>query len=177
MSTAMTNGHVSPTTERTEFDAAADHMRSAVADQVASMRALLHQEVAGREHLEQLLNDSKDREKRLQRAVDALEGTPARPAAKQPAAPAKPAKADRAVSPQRMEVAFAALTKVYEREGKAVTRTMVVEHLAGTNGAMSHGTCRKAFEQLRDDERVRIAGATRGGGKLWAPMPVASDVV
>jgi hypothetical protein len=45
------------------------------------------------------------------------------------------------------------------------------EAMGGKGCGIGRDTVRRGLAALRDDERVRIAGATDRGGTLWAPMP------
>jgi predicted phage tail protein len=180
MSAPSTNGlhlpDVHMPTNSVDFEAQAEQMTVAMRDQIAAMRALLDNEVAGRSHLEQLLDDSKEREKRLVRAVAVLEGGVNNHAiTAKPKKPSKPAAKDNGwnVSEATVQRIWAAFQR-YATEvagGEPFTQTSMAAWMTANGEGVGGDTIRKSMLALRERELVRVAGTTRGGGKLWAPMP------
>lgn len=171
-----TNGHVEQHSH--DFEVHGEQMSSAMDEQVIAMRALLDDELKERTHLEQLLEASKERERRLMKAVAVLEGgnipqglrsTPPKPAKAKP----KAAAGEWNVSAKTVERVHEGLTRFWQEEahGEPFTQTALATWLTRHGGGASSDTIRKAMGVLRERELVRKCGTTRGGGILWAPMP------
>jgi len=150
----------------------------------AELRALLADEHARRDILEQLLERSKHRERGLTRAIAGLEAaanaqaaelearttTTSKPAAKKAASGSN--KATWTPSEERITHIWQQFQR-YSAEvskGEPFTQTTLATWM-GTNGdGVASDTVRKVMGILRERELIRKTGTTRGGGTLWAPM-------
>jgi hypothetical protein len=173
-----TNGPVVQQQLRHDFEVHAEQMSTAMDEQVGSMRALLEDELKERTHLEQLLEASKERERRLAKAVAVLEGGVNQHAMRAPTQTSKPKpkkKDDWNVSAKTVERVLEGFTRYWNEEanGEPFTQTMLATWLTAQGQGIGGDTIRKAMGSLRDRELVRKCGTTRGGGILWAPMPDA----
>lgn len=130
-------------------------------------RALEAEQVV-HDELEQALTASRERLRRWHKALTAItDETPAPAPAKAKAkAKAKTPANDWTPTPAKVERVYQALVALSRAGRQDITRTMLVER-----ASLGHDTVRRALEVLRADERIRIAGSGRGGGKLWALMP------
>jgi integrase len=144
-----------------------EERRTAMRD---DLQELLEAEQHVRDELEDALAASRDREKALVRALSALQDEPAAPAAPTKAKAKAKAKQQTTplVSEDKVERVLQALVTL-SGDGP-VTRTQIVERTA-----IGHEAVRRALDLLREREAIRVAGRGRGGGILWAPMPVADD--
>jgi hypothetical protein len=173
-----TNGHVVQQQLRHDFEVHAEQMSTAMDEQVGAMRGLLEDELKERTHLEQLLEASKERERRLAKAVAVLEGGVNQHAMRAPTQTSKPKpkkKDDWNVSAKTVERVLEGFTRYWNEEanGEPFTQTMLATWLTAQGQGIGGDTIRKAMGSLRDRELVRKCGTTRGGGILWAPMPDA----
>lgn len=172
---AATNGHApvspNPYAQRDE------HLSSGVAAEIESLRRLLDAELEGRAEIEALLDNSKERERRLARAIAILEhGSQTQQQAAAAAAKPKPAAKDTTnwnVSAETVERVREAFFAYYatEGEGEPFTMTTLAAWMGKNRKGIGGETIRRAFEVLRRDEIIRVCGTTRGGGKMFAPMP------
>lgn len=72
------------------------------------------------------------------------------------------------VSDERVEFVYNRFKELArELEGGLITPTQLSDMTKGISGE----TARKAFDAMREREMIRLAGSTRGGGKLYALMP------
>lgn len=171
-----TNGHVVPHADTPDHETHDVAMRDAMREQVSSMRALLDQELATRSHLERLLDESKQRERRLTRAVAALEGdsiSATHAVAKPKPQPKAKANDGWAVSDDTVERVWQAFQR-YDAEiahGEPFTMTSLARWMGEQGQGVGGETIRRAFAVLREREHVRKAGTTRGGGVLFTQMP------
>ena len=53
----------------------------------------------------------------------------------------------------------------------AADEPMTATQLANANDGLSHEAVRRAYDVLHREGRIRLTARTRGGGKLYAPMP------
>ena len=96
----------------------------------------------------------------LEKAIAVLTGdAPATP--KKPAAPDRPS-----------DQAIARVLAVLAKQPGPISMTA----LAPQTGGIGKDTVRRALWWLREEGRVRHAGTTQGGGKLWAAMPEEARV-
>jgi integrase len=142
-----------------------EERRTAMRD---DLQELLEAEQHVRDELEDALAASRDREKALVRALSALQDEPAAPAAPTKAKAKAKQQTTPLVSEDKVERVLQALVTL-SGDGP-VTRTQIVERTA-----IGHEAVRRALDLLREREAIRVAGRGRGGGILWAPMPVADD--
>jgi hypothetical protein len=173
---ADTNGH---TQLRSDGFADRDkHLADVLEAEVDDLRALLDDELKGRDELAQLLERSRERERRLTRAIAVLEGGVNQQAPRKTAATAaaKEPKGGWEVSSATVERVHAAFLRYWNEEanGQPFTQTTLATWLGQHGQGIGGDTIRKAMHTLRDRELVRKCGTTRGGGKLWAPMPEGS---
>jgi hypothetical protein len=109
---------------------------------------------------------AKTQRDRHRKALADLTGLPAKKAA------AKPGEGHGwQISDERVEFVFNQLREQLALPGapESITPTQLSDKIVGVSGE----TVRKAFEVLRSQERIRLAGAARGGGKLYTLMPEA----
>lgn len=149
----------------------------------AELRALLADEGARRDILEQLLERSKHRERQLTKAVQSLELAAnhqaaelearkpgPKPAAKKPASGTN--KATWTPSEERVQHIWQQFQR-YASEvanGEPFTQTTLATWMGGNGDGVASDTVRKVMGILRERELIRKTGTTRGGGTLWAPM-------
>jgi response regulator of citrate/malate metabolism len=155
---AASNGHV-PEDEQS----LAEHtsaLTTALEQHAQGLRGLLESQHAVVERFETMLRTAKDEQRRIQRALAAIEGEPATPKTVP-----KPKASRGGVSERKMSDTLRALEAL-----GAPARIRDIAKEAGIAGE----TCRKALEQLRAQELVRIAGVQPGPGgpaKLYTLMP------
>jgi hypothetical protein len=157
-------------------------MRRRLDDHVHALRQELTAASNQRMDLERLLHVAKSNERRIARAVQALEGDDTQP--KPTAAPArssssssKPSKPNNWTLSEERISRVQTLLERYWREGHGPVsptqfRTIVRERY---DEPISTETCTRAFRALREREVIRKSGSLRGGGTLYAPMPVIDD--
>jgi hypothetical protein len=168
-----TNGHVVQQL-RHDFEVHAEQMSSAMDEQVTSMRALLTDELKERTHLEQLLEQSRERERRLAKAVAVLEGgvnQHAMRATKPPPPQRKPH--EWSVSDATVNRVHELVTRYWQEAAneQPFAQSTLLTWLREQGEGVSTDTLRKSLLSLRERELIRKCGTTRGGGTLWAPMP------
>lgn len=172
--TAVQNGHASVAMAHvtTDFDEQNETMRERIEDHVADLRRMLADELKVRDRLQEYLDESKARERRLQRAVTALSDDPA-PAKPQPTSKPKSSRPvhEWDVSEERIAFVRDRFVAFMADRTEPITKTEFGSILKERGEGISSETLAKAFEQLRSREVVRLAGHTRGGGKLWLLMP------
>jgi hypothetical protein len=174
--TALSNGHQPRLADADVFVAHDDSMASALDDQTSDMRRLLAAELDGRDHLEKLLEQSKERERRLTRAIAILDGgtTSSSPkaAASKPTAKPKPKTNENwTVSEETVERVLDAFKRYAVDHPDPFTQTTLATWMGEQGEGIGGETIRRAMTALRDREIVRKCGTTRGGGALWALMP------
>ena len=154
-----------------DLDAVAEQLDREIVEKCDGLRDLLESEQAIANRLQTILDQCEARAKRIRRALNALEGeVPGRKPQAQPKQAAKTHKWN--VSEEKVEQAYDAIVKAIDlNDGKPVTMTEA-RRVEGSGG---HETYRQAIDILRDRERIRVAGKTRGGGTLLALMPEADD--
>lgn len=165
--TVVSNGHAP---NRDDFEAVDERLAAVLDAEVSDLQEILDDELSARAQLQALFEKSKTREKRLRRAIAALSGESAQHTTQQDKA-TRQAGMTWHVSDEAVERVWAGFMKLYDQKGEPVTQTMVSDSMEG----IGPDTVRKSLERLRSTERVRLAGKTRGGGKLWAPMPGGTD--
>lgn len=128
-----------------------------------SLRALIDREEAQQEGLRTQLEASNDRLRRLKRALSALVDDP--PARKQsrPKLSGGPPN----VNPRKAEQVFEVMRAV----GEPMTPTQIARDTEG----LSIATAGRAIDALREEGRVRLVGRTRGGGRLYAVIPIIEE--
>lgn len=182
--TALSNGHAEQREmllrDRDVFAAHGDAMASALDDQIASMRKLLADELSGRRELERLLDESKERERRMARVIAILDGGAATPAQAKAQATgkqrgAKKGNGDWNVSDETVERVRMAFVRYAETTDEPVTRTKLAAWMSQHDDGIGGETIRRATEVLREREIVRKCGTTRGGGGLYTLMPGVAD--
>jgi hypothetical protein len=121
---------------------------------------------ARREQLKAELAELSAREKSIAQAIGALVGGQHvnAPVAK-PKAKAKPATGGWTPSEERLKSLF----ELFVAEGEPISPTQ----LASKTEGLGVETAGKGAKILRDRELLRVAGALRGGGSLYAVMPGA----
>ena len=152
MSTADLNGHDVETRPVSVADALDEHVRG--------LEALLVPLRAERDQLKARVAELGEQEKRIAHAIGSL-----RPGRRDPA-PA-PASAPKGWTPseERLKSLFA----LFVAEPKPISPTQLAEKTEG----LGVETASKGAKILRERQLLRVAGALRGGGKLYAPMPGA----
>jgi len=165
------NGHA-PMRAENPLVAHDRHLRDVLAAEVEDLNAILEEEIAIRRELEALLEASKLRERRIARAVAILIDEPA-PAASKPAPKPKVKAHDKwEVSEPTIERVWDGYRQYVAKHGNdPITRTVLGAWMTENGQGIGGETIRKAFDALRERELIRMAGTTRGGGKLWALMP------
>jgi hypothetical protein len=159
---AASNGHMPDT----PADPYAEHVaaqKAALEQQVASMRELVEGEQVIRDGLQRLLDESKAREKVVHRALDALLSQPGQKPTPKPQA--KPQPGEWAVSDKKVAQVLDALIE-HTANGEAISGNRLADV-----SPLSAEAIRRSLGVLRERGLARIAGASRGGGKLWLPMP------
>lgn len=134
-----------------------------VADEIAGrIRTAIAAEQARRAEAERLVDESRAEERRLQGALDKLQ-PPARK--RQSRAPGSH---DWQVSDGKVEEVFRHFVELREQDPDArISAGYLAEHTPG----LSPESARRALYVLRERERIRISGKTRGGGVSWDLMP------
>ena len=197
MSTALEalNGHVVPDHEHVheheqlraqhDFDARDQRLTETLAAEVNGLRELLDDELVARDHLTALLERSKERERRITRAIAVLEGTSAQGATSSSARPAAAAPKASAKKKNAWDVSEATVERVRDgfmrywrdvSQGEPFTQTLLCTWMGENGEGVGGDTIRRVMAKLREREIVRVTGTTRGGGKLWAPMPEHAHV-
>jgi hypothetical protein len=147
--------------------------RSALAQHVEALRQMIRVEADSRSEYERLVEESKERERRLVKAVAALEGVPlsagGRPKAQ---ASAKGPKTHQVVAPVVADEVLVVIRRLLAETGEStVTRPQLIKAMPGRSGE----TVRRGLKLLREQERVRVAGRAGNGGRtsavLYALMP------
>jgi hypothetical protein len=160
---ASSNGHV-PDDEQS----LAEHSRAlstALGQHAHGLRALLEGQHELVERFETMLRTAKDEERRIQRALMALEGEPATTPRTAKPKQSTPKPGDWHVSDRKVEQVLAALVE-HTANGDAISANKLADLTP-----LSSEAIRRGLGTLRERELVRIAGTSRGGGKLWLPMP------
>jgi hypothetical protein len=142
----------------------ADHLDALVAELRVEL-ADAHREL---ERRKATIAEAQQRVARITKAVDALDPP-------EPTEPRRPRGRPRAAQPgamsrpvdENLDRVAAALVE----HGEPTTIDGLYEAMGGKGCGIGRDTVRRGLAALRDDERVRIAGATDRGGTLWAPMP------
>jgi len=137
---------------------------------VDELRAEIASERAARSSAEQLVADSRMRERRLTKALEALEG-PA-PAKSGPKPPKQRSEYNRwSVSEARIAEALAVL--------RAASEPMTIPQIAMAMGAGSRETANKAVYALRERDQARLVGKVKVNGRMqvntYALMPGAGN--
>jgi CRP-like cAMP-binding protein len=140
----------------------ARHSREQLAD---SLRTLLADEERNYQALREAAEEARQRVDHLRKALDHLVAEPSR-AAKAPAKTA-PAKPQGTGTWEVSEERIAAVLAAYRQQTEPISPTVLAKTMNGIAGE----TVRRATERLRERELIRFAGTTRGGGKLYMPMP------
>lgn len=178
MTTAVeaSNGHV----QLHDFDAHDRRLAEVLGDEINDLRSLLDDEIKGRDHLKSLLDRSVERERRITRAIAVLEGTNAQSAASKPTTASKPKPKGTKDSwtvgeetVERVRVAFLRYWDEQPEPQQPFTQTVLAAWMGEQGRGVGGETIRRVMERLRQREIVRVTGTTRGGGKLYAPMPGA----
>jgi hypothetical protein len=161
---ASSNGHASD-----DEQTLAEHSRAlstALEQHAHGLRSLLEGQLELVERFEAMLRTAKDEERRIQRALVALEGEPtARPGPKPAKPKPTPKPGEWQVSDRKVEQVLDALIE-HTANGEAISGNAL-----GDRCSIASETIRRSLMQLRERELVRVAGTSRGGGKLWLPMP------
>jgi hypothetical protein len=181
MTTAVeaSNGHVQ--IQLHDFAAQDRRLADVLGNEIDSLRELLDAELNSRDELAQLLERSKERERRITRAIAVLEG-----GINQHAVSSKPAAAKAKPKPkkstlwdvseatvERVRVGFLRYWTEQPTPEQPFTQTALATWMGEQGNGISGETIRRAMDRLREREIVRVCGTTRGGGKLYAPMPEA----
>lgn len=158
------NGH--QPVELAHVDTHAARAAERLAAQAQSLQELLTDEDAVQARLREALDESRARQHALQRAVAALT-----PKSRDDDAPTRgrPPGKTKTRDSNAWHVSAAKTDQVMQAlvaYGEPVTGTRLAE---GTS--ISPEAVRRSLTVLRDSGRVRLAGRSRGGGKLYAPMP------
>lgn len=128
---------------------------------ISQLRALVAQEETNREEAERIVNESRLRQRRYERALSTLEGPSPKPAPKRD-------KNDWTISAEKVESVYRRFVEVREQyPDKQVTASLLSSQTPG----LSPETARRALLELREQERVRVAGKVRGGGTHFDLMP------
>lgn len=178
--TAIANGHAPADSDTPDllavFQEHEEEMRDGMRDLVVSAQMLLRDASKHRTQLEALLDESKQRERRLAKVISDLTGESATTAKKQQQSAADRDKHDWTPSEERIEAIKRAFFEFAEQQGDGApfTQTEVARFMKESNRGVSSETIAKAVVILRDREVLRAAGKTRGGGTLWAPMRAAN---
>lgn len=157
------NGHAP--VELAHVDTHAARAAERLAQQTASLRELLHDEDAVQERLRTALDESKVRQHGLQRAINALDPQPKETTKRGPgrSSTREHDGNEWSVSERKVEQVMSVLVA----RGEPVTGNGLANGVEG----LSVESVRRAFIVLREQGRIRLAGRSRGGGKLYAPMP------
>jgi hypothetical protein len=180
MTTAVeaSNGHVQ--IQLHDFAAQDRRLADVLGNEIDSLRELLDAELNSRDELAQLLERSKERERRITRAIAVLEG-----GINQHAVSSKPAAAKAKPKPkstlwdvseatvERVRVGFMRYWTEQPTPEQPFTQTVLAAWMGEQGNGIGGETIRRAMDRLREREVVRVCGTTRGGGKLYAPMPGA----
>lgn len=141
---------------------------------VAQLRALIAHEQAERLDAEQKVAASRERERRYQRALTTLEGSPWRKPTPKPQQ-----RHSRAADAGDWQISEKKIEQVYQRfvelRAQNPDASLSVTYIADHTPGLSTESTRRAFEELRRQERLRIVGTVRGGGKRWGLMPEVLD--
>lgn len=141
--------------------------RHALDKMIRELGELIAEERANRVAAERAVLDSKERERRLLRALAALEGETTMQVARKASGPRGGKIGDWHISDKKCDDVFEKFCALVMSTGKPTTPTM----LAHANPGLSPESSRRALDRLRGEERVRLAGKTRGGGRLFDLMP------
>ena len=131
---------------------------------VTGLRELAAAEVEARAEYEQLVEQSKQRERRIARAITALEG--GGPGTK----PKPKPKAVQPVGEEVIEAVLATMRQLAAEGHEPVTRLQVVEAMPERSGE----TVRRGLNELRERQLIRLAGRNGNGrtaARLYAVMP------
>jgi hypothetical protein len=161
------NGH-DPMTSVAERYAELAHATDEFFDSVTGgFAAQIEREEAMQAELASMLDDSRDRSKRMRKALDSL--TAPSPTTKSVATTTKkkaaPAGGDWAVSDDKVDMILGVIRGL--GDGEKFTAAVISKQMPGT----SPETARKAINVLREREVIRFVGKGRGGGKLFSLMP------
>lgn len=148
----------------------ATRTHDAIERMAAELRELIAAEQAGRAEYERLVEDSRARERQLQKVLAGLEGqAPTKPGPKGPKRGAA-VKVWR-VSDERVAAVWQTVQRVV---ADSEDGTFVSQHVFDAMyPGVSRETVTKAVEALRERELIRRVGSVRGGGSRWALMPGA----
>lgn len=193
MTALATNGHV-PGVQALPLDdvvdgqlhdpieAAEKAMQFRIRDFAHGLREELTRASNQRMDLERLLAVAKNNERRLAKAIMSLEGETDAPKPSTSSTPAKSKSKNKATGKaEKWNVSDATVERVWNAflrysqlmNGEPFTMTTLARWMGEQGEGIGGETVRRAVDRLRDTERVRKCGTTRGGGLLWAPMPGA----
>jgi hypothetical protein len=143
----------------------ATRTHDAIERMAAELRELIAAEQAGRAEYERLVEESRTRERQLQKVLAGLEGqAPTKPG------PKRPTKEWR-VSDERVARVWEAVQQVV---AKSEDGTFISQHVFDVMyPGVSRETITKSVNVLRERELIRRVGTVRGGGIRWALMPGA----
>jgi response regulator of citrate/malate metabolism len=127
----------------------------------ASLHAALEQTNRRASELESELAHVLAEARNLRRALEALDAAIDPKAARAKAAKSKPKSSNSGPSPETLKRVLAVVH----------SRAQVTAPQAAELAGISKHTARRALVALRDRELVRVAGRSRGGGDVYAPMP------
>lgn len=143
------------------FDRYVSDAQERLAAEVANMRVLLEGERDLERRLTTLVEGSRERRKRLEKVIETLEPSP------------KPARRDRSGS-NDWHVSDEKIAEVWELV-RHRTDTFTAAGVSADTPGLSPESARRALQTLRERELLRMAGTGRGGGKLLAVMPGATE--
>jgi DNA-binding transcriptional ArsR family regulator len=160
------NGHHPPVLADDDLHTAARRLEDTIADRCAELRDVLEAERALRARVESIVDESKAREKRIQRALAALGEPEEEPVRRQTAAkPQKPSARKQYASAEAISRVFGAMV-----EANAELRQKDLSDATG----LSHPTIAKSLTVLREQEKVRITRQDHTG-RYFALMPGATE--
>lgn len=161
------NGH-SPTVPPADERDTAQDLRARIASEA---RELFAQESRRVDRLAVALVEAKAAREQARKVLDIVLMEPGQP--KSAATPKSQQRPAGTSAKKNWTISERAVTKVLEAvrlESEPITKTELARKIK-----MSGDTIAMAFDVLREREQVRITGSTRGGGKLYLPMPVAEE--
>jgi hypothetical protein len=148
-----------------DLDAVAEQLDTEMARQCNDLRRLLESEQAIANRVQTVLDQCEQRAKRIRRALAALEDDAPKP---QAAKVKGKGKGNWEISPEKVEEVYASIVDAIKGNGGEPVTMTTAREAKGHTGSETYA---KAVAKLRDDERLRVAGRTRGGGTLLALMP------
>lgn len=160
----VTNGHHPPQVDAWAAHAAAVEER--LEHERVELRELLAAEDGMREQLDELAAASRERSQRLTKALDALDGRWAgRGGGPKPPKP----DADRPRVYRPKAKYLDELLQLLRDSDEPLSHSVI-----GQRVSFSSETLTRAIRVLREEEKIRLAGTTSTGGKLYALMPEAT---